>query len=487
MRVPVGEWFPDLPPFENPGAIEALNVIAAANSYRPFPTFVAATNTLTARCQGAVAVMHDGVAYQFAGDATKLYRLSGATWSDVSRTVGGAYATPSDGRWTFTQFGALLIADNGIDAVQGFTLGTSSNFSALAGSPPAGAYVATVRDQVFIARLNANKNRVQWSDYNNAASWTTGGLSGGDYQDIPDGGDIKGFVGGEHGLLFQTDAIRRFTFATAPLVYQVDKISDGIGAALEGSIAAYGDVAFFAARDGFYMLQAGQALTPIGLNKVDRYFWNDLDRAYEYRVVSAIDATQRLYAIMYPGAGNSGGLPNNILLYNWGVKRWSRVLVNLEWMFGGISQSSFTLDGLDAVSASIDALPFSLDSSAWSGIGRFLLAAFWSAHASGYFNGSPMGCAVDTAEFEPVPGQRAFVRECRPLVDGTAALGVGAFTRNRQADAIVEGPVVSMQAIGTVPMRVNARYHRYRILVSGGNWTHISGIDGLKAEAAGER
>jgi hypothetical protein len=30
----------------------------------------------------------------FAGDATKLYLLSSTTWSDVSRTVGGAY-TPS--------------------------------------------------------------------------------------------------------------------------------------------------------------------------------------------------------------------------------------------------------------------------------------------------------------------------------------------------------------------------------------------------------
>jgi hypothetical protein len=55
-RIPIGPWSPDLPDLENPGSLEALNVIPAAKSYRPLPSFASVSNALTARAQGAIFV-----------------------------------------------------------------------------------------------------------------------------------------------------------------------------------------------------------------------------------------------------------------------------------------------------------------------------------------------------------------------------------------------------------------------------------------------
>ena len=84
MQVPFGEWLPDLPDHVNPGTTQALNVFPAANSYRPFQNIaVTSSNALTARCQGARSFKSDGgVVSIFAGDATKLYKLTSNAFVD---------------------------------------------------------------------------------------------------------------------------------------------------------------------------------------------------------------------------------------------------------------------------------------------------------------------------------------------------------------------------------------------------------------------
>src|ERR1043166_5436503 len=139
VQVSVGAWQPDLPDFESTGALEYLNAIPAINSARPLPSFLDTSGALDDRVRGAfLARGQGGNIAQFAGTQTKLYKLNagGTGWDDVSRTSGGAYATASDGYWSFTQFGDKVIATNGTDVMQVFTIGSSTNFVALGGSPP---------------------------------------------------------------------------------------------------------------------------------------------------------------------------------------------------------------------------------------------------------------------------------------------------------------------------------------------------------------
>jgi hypothetical protein len=492
--IPVGPWQPDLPELQNPGALEAKNVIPDAASYRPLPSFATTGGAMTARVQGAISARGlGGGIVNFAGDAAKLYKWdsSGVNWADVSRTTGGPYATPADGGWSFTQFGDLVIAANGVDAPQAFTIGSSANFAALGGSPPTARFVATVRDFVVMGRVSGFAQRVQWSGINNAQTWASSQATQADFQDLPDGGWVMGVLGGEYGLVFQERSIKRMTYEGVPTIWRFDEIAR-TGTPAEGSIARHQDLAFFVADDGFFMLAGGAQIRAIGHNRVDRTFWSDLDQNYLHRISAAIDPVNKLYVLSYPGAGNAGGIPNKLLIYNWQADRWSRAEVELELIHQAATQSGYTLEQLDGVAASLDALPYSLDSRIWTGAGRLLLAGFGTDHRIGFFNGANMAATVDTGEAQLVPGRRALARTLRPLVQGGPADGVGLAVRigarNRTVDPVVFGAPSPVNAFGACPIRSNGRYHRARIEVAAGvSWTHIQGIDEVQVTPAGVR
>jgi hypothetical protein len=492
MQLAIGQWLPDLPAHENPGALEMLNVIPAAKSARPLQSFTAVSTALTARCQGAFSCRDLTVAtHNFAGDATKLYKLSsdGITWNDVTRVSGGAYATAADGLWSFSQFGNVVIAANGVDAPQAYTLGTSSNFAALAATAPVGKYSTTIRDFPFIGNVSSFNNRVQWGSINDpTGDWSVSLVTQADYQDIPDGGYVQGMVGGEAGVILQRNAVKRVTYIGPPEIFQFAEISHSIGCIAPGSIASYEHDCFFWSDNGFYQIKRQTELVRLGAEKFDRYFLSDLDQGYLHRISSAIDPNNSLYIVSYPGAGHSGGTPNKGLIYHWPSGRAARFEVDLEQLFTGYTQSGYTLDGLDAVSSSVDALPYSLDSQIWAGSGRLGLGAFSTAHKSGFFSGTAMAATVDTQEGQLFGGRRAFVRNIRPMIDGTTSVTAYMLTRDNQADDPVLSGAVSMNSIGNCPFRSNARYHRARMVVAAAaDWTHIMGVDQIEASQVGAR
>lgn len=242
---------------------------------------------------------------------------------------------------------------------------------------------------------------------------------------------------------------------------------------------------------GFFALEGAQGLRDIGHRRVDRFFWNDVNQTYLNRISAAIDPVNRLYAVSYPGPGSelTGGRPNRMLIYNWSADRWSRAEVEMDLIHQAASQSGKTLEQLDAVSASLDALPFSLDNRVWTGAGRLLLAAFTPEHRIGFFSGANMAATVDTGEAPLAPGGRALVRGLRPLVEGGAggvSLRVG--LRNRTVDPVTFDAPSAMNAFGLCPVRANGRYLRARIEVdAGAAWTHVQGIDEVEASPAGAR
>ena len=72
-ELPFGEWLPDLAAYENPGCLEALNVLPAIDGYKPLPNITSVSDALDARCQGAAAAQDSaGNVDVFAGDASKL-------------------------------------------------------------------------------------------------------------------------------------------------------------------------------------------------------------------------------------------------------------------------------------------------------------------------------------------------------------------------------------------------------------------------------
>ena len=89
--IPFAEWRPDMPDLSQ-WAREALNVVPAEESYRPLNSLSGVSSALSARAQGAAWFRgNDGTTRMFAGDGTRLYMLSSATWNDVTR-LGGTKA-----------------------------------------------------------------------------------------------------------------------------------------------------------------------------------------------------------------------------------------------------------------------------------------------------------------------------------------------------------------------------------------------------------
>jgi len=76
----IQDFAPDQPDYNNDGSAVMLNVIPVTNkSYGPFPSLAVYSGALTARCQGAISELDtSGNVFNFAGDATKLYRLARA-------------------------------------------------------------------------------------------------------------------------------------------------------------------------------------------------------------------------------------------------------------------------------------------------------------------------------------------------------------------------------------------------------------------------
>lgn len=484
----VGDWAPDMPDLGSNG-ITAENVIPWPGAYKSFPSVVEQSTAVNARAQGGYfARDNTGNVYNFAGTVSKLYQqaVGSSNYVDSTRSVGGAYATGTLDWWEMAQWGNTVIAVNGVDDPQVITL-SGANFAALGGSPPAARHIAVIRDFVVLGNIDDGTpypNRVHWSGINNSASWAISASTQSDIQDLQgDGGWVQKIVGGEYGLVFQERAVWKMTYVGSPVIFQFDMIERNRGAFAPQGVIGWGNMVFFLADDGFYVIVGGSPAIPIGAGKVDTTFLSDLRTAFAYRIVSAIDPTNKLVMWFYPGSGSTDGTCNKCIIYNWAVKRWSLVTglaieAVMRWAATG-----YSLDSLDSLSGSLDALTDSLDSRAYVG-GVQALAGFNSSHEAVTFTGTAMDATVDTGEVQLTPGMRSSVMWSRPLTDGNAA-SVALRTRDRQADTATFGLASSQGSTGLCAHRANARYHAARTTTSG-DFNFIQGVE-LQYTQEGER
>ena len=479
MKLPFGPWLPDLPALGSEGMSDAKNVTPAKEGYRPFRTINPYSSALTARCQGAWATKdNSGTVHAYAGDATKLYLLSSATWDDASRLAGGAYAAPSDGQWRFVKYGTLGIAVNGADAPQKITLASGANFAALSGSPPTGKFVTVIREFLVIANITSAQNRVQWSASNNAESWTTG-TNEANQQDIPDGGPILQVIGGEVGYVFQAQQITRMIRVPAPVTFQFDTVEQSRGLLTPYAFAVLGGGVFFIATDGFYYFN-GQESVPIGADQVDKTFLSEVNTGFYDRISVAVDPVNQYVVVAYPTGG--GGLNNKLLFWHWPTKRWSYAVQDTEVIYNHYSLGT----GLDSITGTLEGQTISFDSSAYQG-GNLSVGAFDSTHKLSFFDGQTLEAVMVTGEGQLNPRGRMQVQEVTPLIDtddATVSMGV----RETQSGTVTYGSASSQRTTGICPVRSTGRFHRAKVTVpAGSTWTYAQGVDVVKAANAGMR
>jgi hypothetical protein len=462
-RISFGEWLPDHPGIS--GTLqEARNVVPQVNGYGPLPGVAEYSLAATENLNSVFSGKYSTSTTVFAGGNTKLFKFDGTDRSldNVSKTGGYTGSNP----WNWTQFGNVVIAGNGAEKLQAWTLGSSTAFADLAAAAPTARFVNVVRDFVVAARTTSNPNRVYWSDINDETNWTSGPASQSDYQDIPDGGDIQGITGGEYGLILCEQSIVRMSYIGAPLFFQFDTISSTLGCYEPGSIAQYGPLTFFLSDDGFYMCN-GQTVTPIGVEKVDRWFWEDVSPALVTQISSAIDPLKKIVLWCYPNT-NAG---MSLLMYNWQIQRWSYGTTTADYV-ASMATAGVTLEGLDTYSTSIDALDVSLDSRQWAG-GRLLFGGAQDDKIVS-FTGDNLSGLIETGDIGG--GQQSVVKLARPQVDnGSATVAVA--SRDLLEDQLSFGAASSPDSDNRVSLRSSGRYHRLRVVPTGSDWMTAAAVD----------
>ena len=469
-KLTFGEWMPDQPGIS--GALtDAKNVVSQAIGYGPLPsaaTFsVAASEDLTTLVAGKTPTSTTKL---FAAGSTKIYDVSGVgALTDVSKS-GGYTPNANADRFRFTQFGNVIIGTNNNDPIQSYTLGTSTAFADLAASAPICKYVTVVRDFVVTAFTTESTvlypARVRWSGINAETSWGSSQVTQADYQDIPDGGQIVGIRGGEFGLVFLEKGISRMSYVGTPFIFQFDNISRGKGCIAAGSIAQTQGVSFFLSDDGFYMCD-GQQVLPIGAEKVDRWFFANADEGAFDSMSAAVDPVRKLIIWNF----KTTFAQRQLIIYNFKTQKWTYGDAGADYI-SDASTSATTLENLDSISSSIDALPVSLDSILYMG-GKYFLGGTSGAYVVTY-NGQPATGQLITGDLNA--GGRSVVTLARPQVDnGSATVSVASRTLLSEIPSFSTG--VAADSENRVSLRSNGYYHRFKVVPTGANWATAVGMD----------
>jgi hypothetical protein len=490
VMIPLAPWLPDYADFDLVASADMKNVIPSATGYRPMTSFVGGGVAGPELPKGVFSVRDSqGVAHTFQGGLTKLYKLDadGATFSDVSRTSGGPYATAADGRWSMFQFGNDVIASNGIDATQKYTLGVSTAFAALGGGSPIGTFGGVIRGFAVLARLSVGFNQLRWAAIENSNDWVPSALTLADGQEFPDGGQIMGFVGGEYGVVFQDNAISRMSFEGPPVVFRFDEISKQLGCRLETSIAAYENLIFFLSNDGFKMMRGAAEIVPIGDEKIDRWFEENANPGQFFLSYSSVDSLRRIYWFSFATNASMTGLPDVMIGYHWPTGEWTKIEQSFAAVYNSVGRKALTIDSISDV---IDTVNIPIDSNYWISKSRPDLGAFDASGNIGSFSGSNMEATVETKDMQLTPGRKSLFRGMRPMLEGVGNIEplITILARDHlQEEPEDYGPVTTNE-YGFAPLRVNARYHRVRMTVpAAATWKMMRGIDDLRFSPMGMR
>lgn len=379
------------------------------------------------------------------------------------------YTTQSGDRVRFTQFGSQIIFTNNSQRLQAWDLTSSTSFKNLSDSAPIAKFITVVRDFVVVANTNEGSQkpyRVRWSALNNETDWVENVNTQSDYQDIPDGGQIVGIRGGEFGIVFLDRAIHRMTYVGTPFIFQFDNISRNKGCIASGSIAQYQGISFFLSDDGFYMCD-GQTVQPIGAEKVDRFFFNDASEFDFPSMSAAVDPVRKLVIWNYKGVDGN----RHLIIYNFATKKWTYADAGTDYISES-STSSSTLEELDTLSASIDALAISLDSLMFMG-GKYFLGGTKGTTVMTY-TGSNLTARLATGDLGE--GARTVVTLVKPQVDnGSASIAIS--SRQLLNQQVTYGTAVAASSENRVSLRSSGNYHRIQINPSGNNWKNATAVD----------
>ncbi len=508
-RLGFGEWTPDVPRLANAkGLATALNVVPIAGGYNGLGSLSALSDlgVLASIPKGAIGgIDSSGNPFNYVGTETLLNRLANTGGlEDVSRLAGGAYTCAEECRWEFAVIGDSLIAVNPNTVSQVINVRNGDNFEALGDTTttaPRAAHIGTigtfiVLGNTFDAENGLDETAIHWPAVGNPFFWPTPKTEAAvavqsDRQPLEgDGGAVQRVVSGsEVACIFQERAIWRADYRGGDVVFELSRVEPTRGLLISAMAVPFGRNVWYCSEDGLYVFDYTTS-TPIGREKVDRFFLGDVKADYFHRVTASPDPnTQRIFCA-YPGAGaelqSDPGAPNKILIYDWGLNQFTHGDEAVE-ILAQVLDAGVHLDspGTTADPDAVDTAGLPSFDARIAGVGGRKLGGYttgtWQISD---FSGVQRKATLETGLREINPGRRSMVSRVRPLVDdGDPTVQVAAISRTNQA--LVFGAPSPLNENGEAPMRVDGRYHSFRFNLPIG-FSNALGAD-VFAQATGEK
>jgi hypothetical protein len=464
---------PDRSIYATGSSINVINCIPNQDGWGPLPGLTVISAALPSQCLGAVYARTSTGAYRiFAGTATNLYEYNSATldWTDITRLSGGDYAVASGDRWTFTTFGSNLFAHHISDDIQYIDIDAGVNFAAAPGSPPKAKYSWVAGEYLVLGNLASFPTRIMTSGIGDASFWTVG-QKGCDFQDFPDGEEIVGGKGSQQGaIIFQRTRIRSMTVTTGDFSFRTDVLNQDRGVISPLTIAeiAPGSYFYYSA-DGFFLGVDG---TPIGRERVDKWFDASIDRSSLDSMRAMLDPFQKIVWVQ----AQKPDTTKFLLGYHWGLDRWCYADNNVTEM-ASLVTPAVTIDGLDLYYSSVDMAIEPFDSRLFTG-GSPTMAVFDSSDRLCYLTGPSRAATLDTADIELNPGLRSFLQKAQ-VYTNSPTFTLRAITSDFHGGARTIGSAVSpFASTALVPFRSSAKIHAFRMEIpEGTDWKNAIGIE----------
>jgi len=370
--VSFGPWVPDgvNSVYEYDGQYSATevplsdisNVIYYNGAYRNIKSgaAVAAGSSLGSACLGAYAAIDSGGAQAlYAGDATNLYSWDGSAWT----SVGSGY---SASKWRFAQFNNCINATNGVDQIQGQSIGGGA-FGNLATGAPTGNVLGVVNQFLIVGDITATAqtqsvysdptataypNRIHWSALGNDANWPTP-LTTDAYAFQAGYQDMEGlygpvmFIGGleQYGVVMQKTGISRMSYVGGDQVFSFEPFERKRGLVTQDAACQVGRYIFFLADDGFYYTD-GSSVQSIGQGVIDDWFWENVNASQIDSITAGYDSNSRSVYFSIPTGVNTS--PDTLLSYNPEEKKWCKSSIPAGIVFTDFDGTRHTLGLFDS-------------------------------------------------------------------------------------------------------------------------------------------
>jgi len=430
-------------------------------------------DALAAACYGAASTRKlDDSFRTFAASRTKLYELSGSSWTDQTRLVGGDYACGADNFWRFAQFGDTTLAVNKADTLQA---SSSTVFADVTGAPKADI-VETVGNNVVLANTNEgtfgdSPNRWWVSATRDHTDWTP---------DINTGCATNTLVStsgrifaakrfGEQIVFYKERAMYIGTFVGAPLILDVQQVPGDAGCSSQEAVVNVGTadnpVHIFMGVDDFWRFDGARPI-PLG-SPLRKTVFAELDGDNVFKIKSLHDRVNSRIYFYYPSSAG-GGTIDKCVVYHYRENRWGRddrtIEACMEFLTGGV-----TYDTLDTYYATYDTLPtdISYDSPFWT-TGSSRRGFFDASHVLNSLDGIALNSSFTTGDFGDDTNFYLLSRVKPVWLTKPTSATMTNYYKDNEGDVLTTGLTTTM-ASSRFDLLQSARFHRLQFNMVGDN------------------